>query len=1240
MTTPTPNFEPYDRAALRPLCWGLLLHMNGLIEESTRCFESLQAIESNPESGTELLKRVADSVSSYREAGNPEERSKAHRSVVWALGRVLDPDGHGINPSDKDEPTNPRPDAPGRPRLSAECKRCGAPREAHDSPEAGYSRDPFKRIGTDHMPEIGLAAIAYLMRAHSFFFFRPREERTFNAAKVSLNDLFQVTQLTFRLYYALEECHHKHVGSRNSYIEKVRQGPELIDDPWCSPFFIWTTFHLVEIQRGNIYRQLQYSEEANRYYRQAQERFLRLKVDPFAVGHEVPASQEGRDFSSSHWFITPTLVRTLVERSKELFDRGLFIDSVMCQIHSLALLSWQGRKRASAAERPEVFSEISRGLAFLNVVRNESVWSKDEIHDLFFGTEERQSPFRDLLTDDFLTYFHSLGRSDRSLAADCYARIALTLFILRTRTKLATLPTYRDSRIEEQKLETDRHDSYEDLVKMASLYEALGVKPPSAIVCDALMILAAKFPPSEGNESLDRSLRRNLGDTIRGRTQPSTQPRNKRQFFEAVLKVATEHILNIVTIPRRIQNFLIRPGYKERRKSGDLSGETVAESVGPDPAQKNPDASGQISPSAQSRDKEDQSVADKKEGKLTNKLVVLRRWQSFNPKIPRPHSHAIRGGGYFLIWGGKGVVVDPGYDFLQNFYDEGFSIADIDAVVVTHTHPDHEDDLSTLSTLVREWNEYHQRMGREDPSLSLDLLLNESAHLKFSNWLKASDFGIGRIIPLPLVVWNLDSKDPREELRGGEQNVRLPLRKKYNFDIEVVPAWHDDVIGKTAAVGLKFYLYPKDGDQEKAVGVLGYTSDTGAYPWTEEEQEENRATEGEESGAGEASRKSELRVQDHYKDCDVLVAHLGDVRLRELFSLIDSPAKDPRLGGSIGKFLSSTFCRKGEDHVDRQRATKERIGEFFKLLITLHLAPQKALDAVLDPTAKPRLTVARALSSYIDKNSVPLTGIRSRKDLEKKLDELAGVYELEQIVTSAKEHLRKAIAPNAPVDPTLEDWQVAYTLLGFLCATSASRWHYDYHLGTTGLYRMQRALLDDYEELEADGNPGRERILVVGELPEELASYRHHIARLLNFTEGNFDQKKTDGPNRRVHPFTGDIGLHIGLGTKETESSEEAKKANETQGTAPPKGTKNDEDSRDNGGNLALVPKIRCTYCNYNNETVLKPGNYHPPEKIFETPLKRLDSAMIYLCTEHDHHPEAEWSRPPDFLSRPSLRVI
>jgi hypothetical protein len=127
-------------------------------------------------------------------------------------------------------------------------------------------------------------------------------------------------------------------------------------------------------------------------------------------------------------------------------------------------------------------------------------------------------------------------------------------------------------------------------------------------------------------------------------------------------------------------------------------------------------------------------------------------------------------------------------------------------------------------------------------------------------------------------------------------------------------------------------------------------------------------------------------------------------------------------------------------------------------------------------------------------------------------------------------------------------------------------------------------------------------IFIVGELPEELTSYRHSVACLLNAMAS-----KTCGEDRSVYAYTGDIGLHIGLGQK----SESGK----------------------------LIPKIRCAYCNFNNELICKHKNYHTPDKISEIMIKRLQSAMIYLCSAKDHYPQ-ETERPRYFLSWPDLRVI
>lgn len=64
----------------------------------------------------------------------------------------------------------------------------------------------------------------------------------------------------------------------------------------------------------------------------------------------------------------------------------------------------------------------------------------------------------------------------------------------------------------------------------------------------------------------------------------------------------------------------------------------------------------------------------------------------------------IKGGGCFLSWGGKGIVIDPGYDFIENMYSENLAVGDIDAIVITHAHNDHYIDLDPILTLAYQYN--------------------------------------------------------------------------------------------------------------------------------------------------------------------------------------------------------------------------------------------------------------------------------------------------------------------------------------------------------------------------------------------------------------------------------------------------------------------------------------------------------------------------------------------------------
>ncbi len=83
-----------------------------------------------------------------------------------------------------------------------------------------------------------------------------------------------------------------------------------------------------------------------------------------------------------------------------------------------------------------------------------------------------------------------------------------------------------------------------------------------------------------------------------------------------------------------------------------------------------------------------------------NYLEVLKRWNSYTPLI----ADNSRGGGYFLKLNGKGIVIDPGFDFISNFRARGHRFDEIDMVMVSHSHDDHTADLEAIISLLYRFN--------------------------------------------------------------------------------------------------------------------------------------------------------------------------------------------------------------------------------------------------------------------------------------------------------------------------------------------------------------------------------------------------------------------------------------------------------------------------------------------------------------------------------------------------------
>jgi Tfp pilus assembly protein PilF/ribonuclease BN (tRNA processing enzyme) len=88
----------------------------------------------------------------------------------------------------------------------------------------------------------------------------------------------------------------------------------------------------------------------------------------------------------------------------------------------------------------------------------------------------------------------------------------------------------------------------------------------------------------------------------------------------------------------------------------------------------------------------------KSDSKRDNTLSILRGWSSAVTLL-EGSERRWRGGGYFIRWRGHGIVIDPGFDFLRNFHDAGYHGREINVVVVSHNHPDHNSDLKDIDDL-------------------------------------------------------------------------------------------------------------------------------------------------------------------------------------------------------------------------------------------------------------------------------------------------------------------------------------------------------------------------------------------------------------------------------------------------------------------------------------------------------------------------------------------------------------
>ena len=98
------------------------------------------------------------------------------------------------------------------------------------------------------------------------------------------------------------------------------------------------------------------------------------------------------------------------------------------------------------------------------------------------------------------------------------------------------------------------------------------------------------------------------------------------------------------------------------------------------------------------------SIHDSKKDALH--FMGLQRWNSLTPAQGRSV-----GGGYLIYKTNSkgevelGIAIDPGFDFVRNLFRMGFSLKDIDIILISHAHPDHLWDFESIIQLLHDLEE-------------------------------------------------------------------------------------------------------------------------------------------------------------------------------------------------------------------------------------------------------------------------------------------------------------------------------------------------------------------------------------------------------------------------------------------------------------------------------------------------------------------------------------------------------
>ncbi|MBN2380938.1 hypothetical protein JXM67_14160 [candidate division WOR-3 bacterium] len=128
-------------------------------------------------------------------------------------------------------------------------------------------------------------------------------------------------------------------------------------------------------------------------------------------------------------------------------------------------------------------------------------------------------------------------------------------------------------------------------------------------------------------------------------------------------------------------------------------------------------------------------------------FTTLKRWMKVSH--PSSFSQIQTGGGYFLKWKGKGIVINPGDGFLSFFHKRGYTISEIDTIIITSSAHTAYEEINCLLELV------DINYIRNEPSRKLiDVFFERNVFHRFPDIYTGSGSSIEG--PMVLLEHNLD----------------------------------------------------------------------------------------------------------------------------------------------------------------------------------------------------------------------------------------------------------------------------------------------------------------------------------------------------------------------------------------------------------------------------------------------------------------------------------------------------